>query len=40
MVANPVIGNKQTRAMLQILPQLKFTDLWTTSITIGQDADN
>ena len=26
--------------MLQILPQLKVTDPWTTSITIGQDADN
>ena len=24
-VANPIIGNKQTRVMLQILPQLKFT---------------
>ena len=39
MVANPIIG-KQTHAMLQILPQLKVTDPWTMSITIGQDADN
>ena len=26
--------------MFQILPQLKVTDPWTTSITIGQDTDN
>ena len=40
MVANPIIGNKQTRVMLQILPQLNFKGPWTTSVPIGQDADN